>query len=620
MRKHESVTRHLAAAIILIMSLSLVVPALGAPPDGSGTQKKPEPPEGAQTFNRTEVTPVAYMHEYLRGAPQVLRFMNMTMQLNCSRNMVMNITASPGLKLRYFDLNLEADRPLMLRAGFDVEPPSETPGPQDGLGRFITIEPNATAQIRATLRLFIDEEGLEEELGRNIWIERLRWAYWNGIDWEPVESWMDAEGFLVAETDHFSTWTVRQAGPPEVPTPDMPGVPSHTRAYNYTDVTPERFTWSLREREGTLLMFRNTAMMLNCSRNLDLDITVGPEVEHRMFSLQLNPTEPMRLRIQMETNAPPGIKPPQRVIGLYVGIEPNATTPVNARMGLEIDREAIQARLGREINATALRWAFWNGVAWEEVESELDENGVLHAETEHFSTWTIVERRGRDIPTPDIPGVPAQTRAYNYTDVTPEGFKWSLQKREGTLLMFRNMAMLFNCTEELDLDITSDPEVEQHMFALQMGPGEPVQLRLRFKAGPPEEVSPAQKGLGLYVDIEPNVTGPVNARLGLYIDEELLNDRLGRNIFRERLRWAYWNGTDWEPVESDIDEDDLLQAETTHFSTWTVLEIEEPVEPEPEPEPEPQPEPNGDGWMLYGGIAVVAVGVVVLLYLLRRRT
>jgi len=489
MRKHNCTARYLAAAIILLISLSLVAPALGAPPDGSGTQKKPEPPEGAQAFNRTDVTPVAYMHEYAQGAPQVLRFMNMTMELNCSRNVVMNITASPGLRLRYFALNLEADRPLMLRAGFDAEPPPEVPGPQDGLGRFITIEPNATAQIRATLRLFIDEEGLGEELGRNIWVERLRWAYWNGTDWESVESWMDAEGFLVAETHHFSTWTVRQAGPPEVPTPYMPGVPSHTRAYNYTGVTPERFNWSLREREGTLLMFRNTAMMFNCSRKLDLDITVGPQVEQRMFSLQLNPTEPMRLRIQMETNAPLEVEPPQRGIGLYVDIEPNATTPVNARLGLEIDKEAIQARLGRKINATALRWAFWNGVAWEEVESELDENGVLQAETEHFSTWTIVERRGRDIPIPDMPGVPAQTRAFNYTDVTPEGFTWTIRNREAALLMFRKMAMMFNCTEDLDLEITEGPWALRRHRAQRDGTGQ-------RQAGPPHRRGTAQRQAG----------------------------------------------------------------------------------------------------------------------------
>jgi hypothetical protein len=37
-------------------------------------------------------------------------------------------------------------------------------------------------------------------------------------------------------------------------------------------------------------------------------------------------------------------------------------------------------------------------------------------------------------------------------------------------------------------------------------------------------------------------------------------------------------------------------------------------------ESEPEPEPSMYGWMLHAGIEVVAFGVLVLLYLLRRRT
>jgi hypothetical protein len=42
--------------------------------------------------------------------------------------------------------------------------------------------------------------------------------YWNqtGSKWETVESYIDEEGFLVCDTDHFSTWTVAEMEPEEV--------------------------------------------------------------------------------------------------------------------------------------------------------------------------------------------------------------------------------------------------------------------------------------------------------------------------------------------------------------------------------------------------------------------
>jgi hypothetical protein len=36
--------------------------------------------------------------------------------------------------------------------------------------------------------------------------------FWNGTrgEWEAVESYMDQNGYLVCDTDHFSTWTVAE--------------------------------------------------------------------------------------------------------------------------------------------------------------------------------------------------------------------------------------------------------------------------------------------------------------------------------------------------------------------------------------------------------------------------
>jgi hypothetical protein len=45
--------------------------------------------------------------------------------------------------------------------------------------------------------------------------------YWNQttLQWEAVESYMDQNGYLVCNTDHFSTWTVAEEAPNQTSTP-----------------------------------------------------------------------------------------------------------------------------------------------------------------------------------------------------------------------------------------------------------------------------------------------------------------------------------------------------------------------------------------------------------------
>jgi len=393
----------LLATMLAVLMLSAPVAASATNPiqDPGIGPNIPEPPEKARRFNYTEVVPEAFRHSYAIGEPLVFRFRNMTMQFNASRSMELNITADPRLEMRYFSLDLQLSRSLMLSLHANSTPPPSIPRPESGIDRYLILEPNASAQIRATLRLYIDEEGLSVETNKTIRRERLTWCWWNASDWEAVDSWVDEGGFLVAETDHLSTWTIRERGrPEEIPAPDIPGVPSRVRAYNHSDATPDRFEWTVRAREGAVLVFRNMAMMFNSTKDLELNITSGPNVVQRLFRLQLNPAEALRLRIRMQVEPPSGVGQAQRGVGLYLDVEPNSTAPVNARIGLLIDPVALQAHLGREVNASALRWAYWNGSVWVDVESTLDEDNILEAETDHFSTWTIIELEETQEPEP----------------------------------------------------------------------------------------------------------------------------------------------------------------------------------------------------------------------------
>jgi len=352
----------------------------------------PDIPGTAQRFNLTDLAPHAFMHSFSVGSPQVLSFRNMTMQINANRNVALNITGDPGLQLGYFDLDLNLSSSLSLKVHAGVEPPKGVPGPGDGIHKYIEIEPNSTEGVRATLRLYIDHDTLRTELGRHVETQRLRWSFWNGTDWEPVGSWMDGDGFLVCKTSRLLSWTVRELrSPPTAPAPNVPGIPARVRAYNYTMVTPEGFTWTLRERRGAVFSFRNANMMFNSTRNMELNVSADAAVVQRLFRLEVRHEDPLRLNIRLQAHPPEGIQAVNKSLGIYFEIEPNSTVPLRARLGLLIEEEALEARLGRPVDPQRIAWTWWDGSEWQEVESYLDEDNVLNAETDHFSTWTLVE-------------------------------------------------------------------------------------------------------------------------------------------------------------------------------------------------------------------------------------
>jgi hypothetical protein len=87
------------------------------------------------------------------------------------------------------------------------------------LNFYMGLEPNSDLQFQAQLRLMINQTELEEELGRVVNASCLTWMYWDEHQeqWTPVESHMDENGYLVCNTDHFSTWTVAEVDPEDIP-------------------------------------------------------------------------------------------------------------------------------------------------------------------------------------------------------------------------------------------------------------------------------------------------------------------------------------------------------------------------------------------------------------------
>ena len=349
-------------------------------------------PREFQFTNMTEAMASIMAHNFTVGLPKMFQFRNMIMMINASRNMVLNITADQAMNMKYLGLDIVNQRPLMLRIHANSTPPAGLLCPEDGIRRHLELEPNSTEHVHMRMQLRVEGANLSLEMKRNVEIQRLRWAFWNGSDWEPVTSWIDEHGHLVADGLCSGNWTIREMKrPPTIHAPVVPGLPRGSRAYNYTMVTPRRFVWTVRERERAVFAFRNMTMMFNSTSNIELNITAGGGVAHRFFSLDVDPGKSVSLDMNVQVEPPGGVAAHARSIGMYFEIEPNSTGPMRAELGLAIDMEAVRERLGEEIDPERLRWMWWNGSSWVPVDSAIDEDGVLKASTDHFSTWTIAE-------------------------------------------------------------------------------------------------------------------------------------------------------------------------------------------------------------------------------------
>lgn len=615
--------------LITVLCLPLITTVLGQP-QRPQIPEIPDMPQGAQILNMTDLIPVQYRHTFENGAPQILSFQNLRLEVNSSRNLELETTVGSEVAMHYFTLNLEPSEALELVINIDVNPPVEIPKPIKGIEFFLSIEPNTTDPVDSTLKLYIDEETVEAEIGRDIRPVDLSWAFWNGSAWETVRSWLDEEGYLVVDTDHFSTWTIRETGRP-IQAPDIPGVPRGAEAHNYSDILPRAFNWRIRDREPTVLIFRNVTMMFNSTKDLDLNITIGSQVVGHIFRLDLIPDESLSLDVNMEVNPPSGVMRMEKDIGIYVEIEPNATVTTDANLSLLIDEADIEAQMGRDIDVSQLTWAHWKGDEWIPVESVIDENGYLNANTSHFSTWTVAEIPEVPVPSPvappDIPGIPKDATAYNHSEITPRDFAWTVEAKNATVLSFKNFMLMVNPSKSLDLEISVGSDVAKHLFSLSLVPGESLSLEIGVTVSPPSGVERAQNDIDIYIEIEPNSTASVDATLSLHIDEAAIEAEINRDIDISRLTWAYWDGEKWVTVESFLDGNGYLKAQTSHFSMWTITEttppeptLESSQEPEPSPElsPESQPTPS---WMSYGGaIAVAGIAVIVIVSVLRRRS
>jgi hypothetical protein len=224
MNKYQQIKRNkLCAFVMTLLILAYVAPLTvyaaaeqaSGQAEPSGTGKYPEVPgvpDNAVQYNKTEVTPVAQMEQVAAGEPALFQYRNMTMLMNCSQNCEVVFTADPDVTPKIFGLSVDPNQTMTLTLNLYRSPLQGEMVMERTLNFYLGIEPNATLQLSAQIRLHINQTELSQQLNREVNASKLTWMYWNRTraEWETVESHMDQNGYLVCNTDHFSTWTVAE--------------------------------------------------------------------------------------------------------------------------------------------------------------------------------------------------------------------------------------------------------------------------------------------------------------------------------------------------------------------------------------------------------------------------
>jgi hypothetical protein len=202
------------AALLMLASLSMAYAGAGAQSDAqtSGAEKIPGVPDDALQYNKTEITPSCEMEQVMAGEPALFQYRNATMLMNCTRNCELNVTVDPAVKPKILALSVEPNQTMTLTMNMSGSPLEGAKVMERTLNFYLGIEPNATLQLSAQIRLHINQTELNQELNREVNASRLTWMYWNrtSAEWQTVPSFINADGYLVCNTNHFSTWTVAE--------------------------------------------------------------------------------------------------------------------------------------------------------------------------------------------------------------------------------------------------------------------------------------------------------------------------------------------------------------------------------------------------------------------------
>ena len=218
-QKRNKLSTLITALLIISIAAQLISSTLaqqtagqGEPTGTSNYPEVPGVPDNAVQYNKTQTTPTAEMTQVAAGEPALFQYKNMTMLMNCTQNCSAIFTADPEVTPKVLGISVEPNQTMTLTMNMYGSPLQGEQVMEQTLNFYLGIEPDAEIQLQAQLRLLINQTELNQELNREVNTSRLTWMYWNQTkaQWTSVESFIDQNGYLVCNTNHFSTWTVAE--------------------------------------------------------------------------------------------------------------------------------------------------------------------------------------------------------------------------------------------------------------------------------------------------------------------------------------------------------------------------------------------------------------------------
>ena len=177
----------------------------------NATTLAPNISNDVKQYNQTNVTPKNQTEQVIAQEQTMFQYRNMTIIMNCTRNCTVTFTAGEEVTPKIFGLSVNPNQTMTLVMNLTKSPLNGVMVNERCLNFYLGIEPDATLELQAQIRLYINQTELSQSMNQEINASRLSWIYWNQTtaQWEAVESYMD-QGYLVCNTDHFSTWTIAE--------------------------------------------------------------------------------------------------------------------------------------------------------------------------------------------------------------------------------------------------------------------------------------------------------------------------------------------------------------------------------------------------------------------------
>ncbi len=162
--------------------------------------------------NKTDLTPKNQMEQVRAGEPMLFRYRNMTMLMNCTQNCSLVVSADSTVTPKILGLSIDSPQNMTVAMNLYGSPLQGQMVAERNLNFYWGIEPNSQQQLQGQIRLHINQTELQQELNREVNTSRLTWMFWNttSAQWQAVPSFIDENGYLVCNTNHFSTWTVAE--------------------------------------------------------------------------------------------------------------------------------------------------------------------------------------------------------------------------------------------------------------------------------------------------------------------------------------------------------------------------------------------------------------------------